>query len=113
MRPKIDLHVAISEGNMLPLLHAQALDMFNACTDLKLVCHTLYSPDLVLEDDQTNLSIFKAFKPMLAKRNQKDFKEIVKLAMAGGMEGFYVDEKLDGERMQMHKRGDQYRYWSR
>ncbi len=26
---------------------------------------------------------------------------------------FYIEEKLDGERIQLHKKGREYRYWSR
>jgi len=56
---------------------------------------------------------------MLCKRNERDLKGIVKLMLqAGGPEGksqgdFVVEEKLDGERMQLHKKGNEYRYWSR
>ena len=28
-------------------------------------------------------------------------------------DGFIMEEKLDGERIQLHKRGDEFRYYSR
>ncbi|KAG0147351.1 hypothetical protein CROQUDRAFT_656279 [Cronartium quercuum f. sp. fusiforme G11] len=108
-----DLHLSINESNLLPIIHEQALLMFNACSDIKQVCHTLHSPNLILGSEQSQVSIFHVFKPMLANRNRKDLKAIAKLMLSGNQDEFYIDEKLDGERIQMHKQGDQYRYWSR
>lgn len=65
------------------------------------------------------VGLFKAFRPMLCKRNERDLQHIVRLMTEpGGPEGkthqdFVIEEKLDGERMQLHKRGSEYRYWSR
>ena len=47
---------------------------------------------------------------MLCKRPTKKIEESVR-AM-GGHE-FFIEEKLDGERMQLHKRGNEYFYCSR
>jgi DNA ligase-4 len=75
----------------------------------------------------------QVFKPMLSARNTSDFKDIVKrmgqfrLAVEEGEEmtlypddpdrfglrEFIIEEKLDGVRLQMHKSGDTYKYFSR
>ncbi|MBW0473713.1 hypothetical protein O181_013428 [Austropuccinia psidii MF-1] len=108
-----DLRLGISEYVLLSILHHQALELFNVCTDLRVVCHTLYSTQIFLEDVQSGLQIFNVFKPMMAKRSRKDIKDIVKLMLSGKSIEFLIEEKMDGERMQVHKQGDQYRYWSR
>lgn len=46
---------------------------------------------------------------MLCKRG-KTLKECVKMM---GRQEFIMEEKLDGERMQLHKRGNQFFYCSR
>jgi len=47
---------------------------------------------------------------MLCKRPTKKIEDSVK-EMGGGE--FIIEEKLDGERMQLHKRGNEYFYCSR
>jgi DNA ligase 4 len=54
--------------------------------------------------------LFRAFAPMLCKRPIKRIEESVK-EMGGSK--FIIEEKLDGERMQLHKRGNEYFYCSR
>ena len=52
---------------------------------------------------------------MLCNRNKNDFEDIVK-AMGSSKKQpkeFLIEEKLDGERIQLHKRGEEYRYFSR
>lgn len=46
---------------------------------------------------------------MLCKRN--DIPTAVK--KMPNREPFIVEEKMDGERIQIHKKGDFYKYWSR
>jgi len=51
--------------------------------------------------------LFQPFKPMLASREQ--LQHITQL-----MQGkFYVEQKIDGERIQLHKKDKTFRYWSR
>lgn len=72
------------------------------------------------------------FKPMLSSRNQRDFNDIVS-TMAKyrldtnpdsvdntyddpdryGPKEFIIEEKLDGARLQLHKIGDNYQYFTR
>jgi hypothetical protein len=57
-----------------------------------------------------NVQLFHAFAPMLCKRPTKKIEDTVK--EMGGSE-FLIEEKLDGERIQLHKRGSEYFYCSR
>jgi len=56
------------------------------------------------------VQLFHAFAPMLCKRPTKKIEDSVK--EMGGSE-FFIDEKLDGERIQLHKKGNEYFYCSR
>jgi DNA ligase-4 len=47
---------------------------------------------------------------MLCKRPTKKIEDTVK-EMSGSE--FFIEEKLDGERIQLHKRGNEYFYCSR
>lgn len=47
---------------------------------------------------------------MLCKRPTKSLEETVALMKDAK---FIIEEKLDGERIQIHKRGNEYRYYSR
>lgn len=64
---------------------------------------------MLLFKDKT-VQLFHAFAPMLCKRPTKKIEESVR--EMGGSE-FIIEEKLDGERMQLHKRGNEYFYCSR
>ncbi|CAG8671169.1 4210_t:CDS:2, partial [Paraglomus occultum] len=54
------------------------------------------------------ITLFNPIRPMLAKR--LDIHEIPK---ALGGKTFWMEEKLDGERIQLHKAGDKFAYYSR
>lgn len=68
-------------------------------------------PESVFTRSQSKeITLFNAFLPMLCQRPKKNLDEVVK--EMGGTK-FIVEEKLDGERMQLHKRGNEYFYCSR
>ncbi len=62
----------------------------------------------MLQDKAVRL--FHAFAPMLCSRPTKKIEETVKEM---GDKEFFIEEKLDGERMQLHKKGNEYFYCSR
>ena len=74
--------------------------------DLAKVCFELRDPSVRLHEMM--IELMSPFKPQLADRViiGKNLKEM------GGRE-FYIETKYDGERCQLHKNGDQYKYFSR
>ncbi|KAM4860192.1 DNA ligase 4 isoform 1-T3 [Thomomys bottae] len=101
-----DLKLGVSQQTILSVFHNDAVELHNVTTDLEKVCRQLHDPSVGLSD--ISITLFSAFKPMLAaiadiERIEKDMKN----------QGFYIEMKLDGERMQMHKKGDEYKYFSR
>lgn len=56
------------------------------------------------------VQVFQTFAPMLCKRPTRKLEDTAR--GMGGSE-FIIEEKLDGERVQLHKRGNEYFYCSR
>ena len=69
--------------------------------------HGLMSASRIQEAE---VKLFRSFLPQLCKRTANhDFAAIVKFMP----KEFYIEEKMDGERIQLHKRGNEYFYCSR
>ncbi|KAF5388657.1 hypothetical protein D9757_004750 [Collybiopsis confluens] len=105
-----DLVISVKETTVFAVFHPDAQDLYNTCSDLKKVAWTLWDPNTRLNADDKTVQLFQPFAPMLCKRPTKTIEHTVK--EMGGSE-FYIEEKLDGERMQVHKRGNEYFYCSR
>ncbi|KAF9978589.1 DNA ligase (ATP), partial [Actinomortierella ambigua] len=102
-----DLKIGVSENTVFPTYHPDALDYYNVCSNLKKTVEDCADENVRLTTSDIRLN--QPFKPMLSKR-VNNFKEVIECM--GGRE-FWIETKLDGERVQLHKEGDQYRYWSR
>ncbi|KAF8518045.1 DNA ligase 4 [Hysterangium stoloniferum] len=105
-----DLNISVKETTVLSVFHEDAIALFNTCSDLKRVAYELADPTKRLDADDKTVKLFRAFAPMLCKRPTKRIEDTVKL-MGGGK--FIIEEKLDGERIQLHKQGNEYFYCSR
>lgn len=105
-----DLGISVQETSVFSVFHPDAHDLFNTCSDLKKVAWELWDPERRLDDQDKSVHLFRAFAPMLCKRPTGNIEESVK-----DMEGhtFILEEKLDGERIQLHRRGNEYFYCSR
>ncbi|KAG0027419.1 DNA ligase (ATP) [Podila clonocystis] len=102
-----NLKIGMSESSVLPAYHQDALELFNVCSDLRKTVLDCADPTVRISTSSVTLN--HPFKPMLSKRLHTA-KEILE---GMGDESFWIEEKLDGERIQVHKDGENYRYWSR
>ena len=124
------MNIYVKETTIFSVFHPDAHDLFNTCSDLKKVAYELWDPVRRLKEEvaffspdyypfgstereqfqDKSIQLFRAFAPMLCKRPAAKFDDTIK-----DMEGraFIMEEKLDGERMQLHKRGNEYFYCSR
>ncbi|XP_067842559.1 DNA ligase 4 [Heptranchias perlo] len=101
-----DMKLGISQQTIFHLFHADAAELHSVTTDLEKVCRQLHDPAVSLSD--VSIMLFSAFKPMLAAvANIKNIEKSLQ------NQSFYLEIKLDGERMQLHKDGDVYKYFSR
>ncbi|KAM4794698.1 DNA ligase 4 [Rhinophrynus dorsalis] len=101
-----DMKLGFSQQTVLSIFHPDAAELHNVTTDLEKVCLQLHDPNVCLSD--VSISLFSAFKPMLAA-----IANIQNIEKQMNHQSFYIETKLDGERMQMHKDGDVYKYFSR
>ncbi|KAG0049537.1 DNA ligase (ATP) [Gryganskiella cystojenkinii] len=102
-----DLKIKMSENSVLPCYHPDAADLFNVCSDLRKT--VMDCADLHVRISTSSVTLMNPFKPMLSKKIHSA-KEVVELMR---MHPFWIENKLDGERVQVHKDGENYRYWSR
>ncbi|KAF7796329.1 hypothetical protein EIP86_007506 [Pleurotus ostreatoroseus] len=104
------MQISVKETTVFSVFHPDAHALFNTCSDLKKVAWELWDPKRRLKDEEKTVQLFRAFAPMLCKRPTRRIEDSVK-EMHGGK--FFIEEKLDGERIQLHKRGNEYFYCSR
>ncbi|KAI2470520.1 ATP-dependent DNA ligase [Annulohypoxylon bovei var. microspora] len=119
------MRVGATERTFMELWHPDALDLFNVSSSLRQVCWDLYDPKFRLTDGQTSVALMQCFQPMLCHYQMSvSFQKMVdKLNSTNRVEGddeFWIEEKLDGERMQLHMEedddtpgGKKFRFWSR
>ncbi|KAJ0062353.1 hypothetical protein NL108_010554 [Boleophthalmus pectinirostris] len=101
-----DMKISISKETVLQVFHPDAPELYNVNTDLKKVCLQLHDPAVSLSE--VSIGLFSAFKPMLAAvANLRNIEKQMSNSP------FYIETKLDGERIQLHKDGDVYKYFSR
>eukprot|EP01124_Arcella_intermedia_P024176 TRINITY_DN4012_c0_g1_i3.p1 TRINITY_DN4012_c0_g1~~TRINITY_DN4012_c0_g1_i3.p1 ORF type:complete len:941 (-),score=258.52 TRINITY_DN4012_c0_g1_i3:49-2478(-) len=101
-----ELKIGISEKSILNYYHEDAIDLYNVTSNLKKVCEVLKDPEVRISSESVGL--FHPIKPMLGSRHLPE--QVVKL-----MEGhqFVIETKYDGERLQVHKDGDNIKFYSR
>ncbi|KAK2605425.1 hypothetical protein N8I77_008262 [Diaporthe amygdali] len=116
------MKISATERTMLAAWHPDASQLFNVCSSLRYVCWHLSDPNIRLDDDKRNLSPMSNFQPQLAPTSSMALtwdKIVQKLGVTEEAPEFWMEEKLDGERMQMHMALDettvefQFGFWSR
>lgn len=115
------MKVGASEKTFLELWHPDGEALFNVSSSLRRVCWELTDPTLRLEGDDVSISLMQCFQPQLAQFQMHSFEKMVaNMRPEPGDDEFWIEEKLDGERMQMHMMRDsakpggfRFGFWSR
>lgn len=116
------MKIGATEKTFLNLWHADGDALFNVSSSLRHVCWELWRPEVRLTEEKKNLNLMQCFQPQLASFSMTTtFEKMVeKLRLPDDDPLFYIEEKLDGERMQLHMELDEsvpggYRFgwWSR
>ncbi len=117
-----EMKVGASERTILNLWHPDGEALFSVSSSLRRVCWELYDPQVRLEQEATGVALMQCFQPQLAQfQISTSFEHMVeKLSSTAGDKEFWIEEKLDGERMQMHMihddsvpGGKRFSFWSR
>ncbi|KUI65648.1 DNA ligase 4 [Cytospora mali] len=116
------MKIGATEKTMLNAWHEDGSALYNVSSSLRHVCWDLWDPDVRIEEEKKQLSIMSNFQPQLAHFSVMALtwdKMVSKLGVGDGGE-FWMEEKLDGERMQLHMQEDdsvpggfKFGFWSR
>lgn len=100
------MHIGATEKTFLQIWHPDAEVLFNISSSLKNVCWTLKDQSIRLKSDEDRgVALWQCFQPQLAQFQPKKMTQLVaKMRTTEDSPGFWIEEKLDGERMQMHVR---------
>ncbi|GAB6026089.1 DNA ligase (ATP) [Chamberlinius hualienensis] len=101
-----DMKFGLSEQSIFSIYHPDAKDLYDVTNNLQKVCISLRDPKIRLHEIE--ISMFSPFRPMLADRASPE-----KVENLMHSDTFYIETKHDGERMQLHKKGGEYKYFSR
>lgn len=99
------------ENRLLNAWHPDAQQYLSAVTSLKTVAYRLYDPSKRLGQHDLSVNLAKPFAPQLALKPRLTYARVVEKLK----NEFFIEEKMDGERIQMHFEdyGNVIHYWSR
>lgn len=101
-----ELKVGLSQQSIFAVFHQDAEDLFNVKMSLQAVCEMLKDPKVRMHEIE--VSLFSPFRPMLGDRGAPS-----KMEKVMDNKSFFIETKFDGERMQLHKKNGEYKYFSR
>ena len=115
------MKVGASERTIFNIWHPDAESLFSISSSLRRVCWELYDTRVRLQGEDRGISLMQCFQPQLAAFQMHSFdKMIAELRPTDSDDTFWIEEKLDGERMQLHMVKDddhpggfRFRFWSR
>ncbi|KAG8630697.1 hypothetical protein KVT40_002316 [Elsinoe batatas] len=115
------MKIGATEKTILEIWHKDADTLFNVSSSLRRVCWELHDKDISLSDDQSGLTLMQCFQPQLAAFQMRSMEKMVeKMKLSEEDPVFWIEEKLDGERMQLHmveddskSGGKRFGFWSR
>ncbi len=115
------MKVGATEKTLFSIWHPDAESLFNISSNLRRVCWELYDPSVRLEGDDRGITLMQCFQPQLAQFQMNSFdKMIQRMRPTEDDPVFWIEEKLDGERMQLHMINDDsvpggktFVFWSR
>lgn len=115
------MKVGATEKTFFDVWHPDAENLFNISSNLRRVCWELYDQQVRLEGDNRGIALMQCFQPQLAAFQMRSMEQMVaKMNPTEEDPEFWIEEKLDGERMQLHMIEDeenpterQFKFWSR
>ncbi|KAI9836321.1 MAG: DNA ligase (ATP), partial [Sclerophora amabilis] len=115
------MKIGATEKTIFEVWNPDAESLFSVSSSLRRVCWDLHDPSIRLEGDDRRISLMQCFQPQLAQFQMHSFQKVVERMRPTEQDSvFWVEEKLDGERMQMHMMDDdsvaggkRFGFWSR
>lgn len=115
------MKIGATEKTILDVWHPDAENLFNVSSSLRRVCWELYDSDIRLDKEDAGIALMQCFQPQLAAFQMHSMEKMVaRMRPAENDSVFWIEEKLDGERMQLHMISDdtvpggkRFGFWSR
>ena len=115
------MKVGATERTFFDVWHPDAESLFSVSSSLRRVCWELHDPSVRLESEERGVTLMQCFQPQLAQFQMYSFQKMVeKMGPTEDDQTFWIEEKLDGERMQLHMMSDdstpggkKFCFWSR
>lgn len=109
------MKVGATEKSFFDAWHPDSEHLFNVSSQLKRVCWELWDPTFRLGGEDLDINLMSCFQPQLAQFQKKALETVVKsMHLEDEPDAkFWIEEKLDGERMQLHYHNGAFRFWSR
>ncbi|KAF9630396.1 DNA ligase ATP-dependent [Lasiodiplodia theobromae] len=115
------MKVGATERTLFDIWHPDAESLFNVSSSLRRVCWELYDPTIRLDNEGTAITLMGCFQPQLAAFQMHSFEKMVqRMKPVEDDDEFWIEEKLDGERIQLHmiedesiSGGKRFAFWSR
>lgn len=115
------MKIGVTERTLFDAWHPDAERLFSISSSLRRVCWELHDPNIRLEGDQAGVSLMQCFQPQLAQFQMHSFEKMVeRMRPTEDDPTFWIEEKMDGERMQLHMMSDdtveggkRFGFWSR
>lgn len=115
------MKVGATEKTIFEIWHPDADGLYNISSSLRRVCWELSDPEVRLDDEKQSIAIMQCFQPQLAAFQMRTIEVMVsRMGVTEKDPVFWVEEKLDGERMQLHMieddetpGGKRFEFWSR
>ncbi|GFR84311.1 DNA ligase [Elysia marginata] len=101
-----ELKMGLSQASVLSVYHPDAEELYNVNNNLEKVCRELRDPET--RGHEIGVKVFSPFTPMLGERASPD-----KVEKLMDNKTYFIETKYDGERVLLHKKGGDYKYFSR
>ena len=115
------MKVGATERTFFDVWHPDAENLYSISSSLRRVCWELHDPNLRLEAEDRGIGLMQCFQPQLAQFQMHSFEKMIsRMRPTEEDPVFWIEEKMDGERMQLHMAPDEsipggrkFAFWSR
>ncbi|KAL2853726.1 ATP dependent DNA ligase domain-containing protein [Aspergillus pseudodeflectus] len=115
------MKVGATERTFFDVWHPDAESLYSISSSLRRVCWELHDPNIRLDAEERGVSLMQCFQPQLAQFQMQSLDRMIgRMRPTEDDPVFWIEEKLDGERMQLHMTSDasvpggrKFRFWSR
>lgn len=116
-----EMKVGATERTLFNVWHPDAENLYSISSSLRRVCWELHDPNIRLEAEDRGITIMQCFQPQLAQFQMHSLERMIsRMKPTEDDPVFWIEEKLDGERMQLHMAPDdsvpggrRFAFWSR